>query len=223
MCEYSGKLVAWIDGELPASEASEIECHVASCADCRSCLAEFRKVSGAFEAYCEEQARAAQGRQLLRLQPILWTAAAAILLAAIFGYSRWHVAPTASRPSRTAIAATTSFSPVTMPAVEGVPVRLKPVHHRARRAATVPDNNSAASPQPCPTRDCVPANMQAADPATEGPAIEIAIPADAMFPPGAVPDGVSFFADLSIGADGTVQQVRLQPQISELERRSSQP
>src|SRR6202043_2129345 len=40
-------------------------------------------------------------------------------------------------------------------------------------------------------------------------AVQIAIPADAMFPPGAMPKGMNFIAELSIAADGSVEQVRL--------------
>jgi hypothetical protein len=40
-------------------------------------------------------------------------------------------------------------------------------------------------------------------------AIEIAIPAEAMFPPGAVPNGMNFIAELRIAPDGSVKQVRL--------------
>jgi len=40
-------------------------------------------------------------------------------------------------------------------------------------------------------------------------AILIAIPAEAMFPPGAVPNGINFIADLKIAPDGSVKQVRL--------------
>ena len=43
------------------------------------------------------------------------------------------------------------------------------------------------------------------------PTIQIAIPAEAMFAPGAVPQGVSFTAELSIAADGSAQQLRLRP------------
>ena len=43
------------------------------------------------------------------------------------------------------------------------------------------------------------------------PAIQIAIPADAMFPPGAVPEGVTYIANLSLTSDGSVQGLRLQP------------
>ena len=40
-------------------------------------------------------------------------------------------------------------------------------------------------------------------------AIQIAIPAEAMFPPGALPDGINFIADLRIAPDGSVKQVSL--------------
>jgi hypothetical protein len=43
------------------------------------------------------------------------------------------------------------------------------------------------------------------------PAIQIAIPADAMFPHGAVPEGMTYIANLSLAADGSVQGFRLRP------------
>jgi hypothetical protein len=43
------------------------------------------------------------------------------------------------------------------------------------------------------------------------PAIQIAIPFEAMFPPGAVPEGITFIAGVSMAADGSVQGLRLQP------------
>ncbi len=46
--------------------------------------------------------------------------------------------------------------------------------------------------------------------ATE-PFVEIAIPADALFAPGALPPGVTFIADLGIGDDGSPRILRLQP------------
>jgi anti-sigma factor RsiW len=45
------------------------------------------------------------------------------------------------------------------------------------------------------------------------PAIQIAIPAEAMFPPGAVPDGVNFTADLTISTDGSTQGLVLEPSV----------
>ena len=54
------------------------------------------------------------------------------------------------------------------------------------------------------------------------PAVEIAIPADAIFPPGAVPAGVSFTADVTMASDGSAEQIRLRPQLTEFEMRGNQ-
>lgn len=223
MCEHSSKLVAWIDGELLASQASEIERHVASCADCRSCLAEFRKVSGSFEAYCEELVRAEEGRKAIPLQSVLWAAAAAVLLAGILGYSRRHVTPV-EQPSHPAMAATNSSSSATMQAAESVPAPFPPKHHRAHRPLAVSASRGAGY-RPCAVRDCPPASAEteSARWAPEELTVQIAIPASAMFPPGAVPEDMSFVADLSIAPDGSARQVRLQREIPELERRLTQP
>jgi hypothetical protein len=43
------------------------------------------------------------------------------------------------------------------------------------------------------------------------PAVEIIIPAEAMYPPGAVPAGFSFIADVSFAADGSPHALRLWP------------
>jgi len=42
-------------------------------------------------------------------------------------------------------------------------------------------------------------------------AVQIAIPAEAMFPPGAMPEGLSVIAELRIAPDGSVDQVLLRP------------
>jgi hypothetical protein len=47
--------------------------------------------------------------------------------------------------------------------------------------------------------------------APSAPAIQIAFPAEAIFPPGAVPQGFDFVADVSIAADGSAQQLNLRP------------
>jgi hypothetical protein len=82
--------------------------------------------------------------------------------------------------------------------VENVTAPGKPVH-RQRPAAHVP--RQIANWQP-----------------TER-AIQISIPAESMFPPGAIPEGVNFVADLSIAADGSAEQVRLRPRLIEVQRR----
>jgi hypothetical protein len=43
------------------------------------------------------------------------------------------------------------------------------------------------------------------------PTIEIAIPSDALFPPGAVPEGFAFVADLSLAQDGSPAELALRP------------
>jgi hypothetical protein len=46
------------------------------------------------------------------------------------------------------------------------------------------------------------------------PAIQIAIPDDAIFPPGAIPDGFEFVADVTIAPDGSTQRLQLQPELT---------
>jgi hypothetical protein len=66
------------------------------------------------------------------------------------------------------------------------------------------------------------AQTASAGPFSDEPALRIAIPADAIFAPGALPDGMIFVADLSIGVDGRVEQLRLLPQPVPYERRLEQ-
>ncbi len=54
MCDYSGKLsgklIAWLDNELPAEEAAEVERHVAVCSECRSDAGTYKSLSGDIDA-----------------------------------------------------------------------------------------------------------------------------------------------------------------------------
>lgn len=240
MCEFSGKLVAWMDHELEQDEAAAVQRHVAACAECRGCVAEFARVSGEFEAYCDATLHSKRG-WTLRREPVLWVAAAAaILLAAIFGYPRRQVAPVPRQANATAAVSkpspdstrNASVRPA-LAEVETGPPAMRPPRANAQRghANRVVANRSAAC---CNVANFKSATAESAEAGPSAaaqnanwvvnePSVEIAIPAAAMFPPGALPDGISFVADLSIGADGSVQQVRLQPQISEFERRSSKP
>jgi hypothetical protein len=45
---------------------------------------------------------------------------------------------------------------------------------------------------------------------SDEPTIQIAIPAEAMFPPGAVPEGTTFIANLRMTPDGALQGLSLQ-------------
>jgi hypothetical protein len=55
------------------------------------------------------------------------------------------------------------------------------------------------------------------------PAIQVAIPAESIFPPGAVPEGINFTAVVSFGPDGSPQQIRLRPRLTGFERSTVQP
>ena len=223
MCDYSARLVAWLDREMQADEASEMERHVAACADCRNCAAQLDRVSGAFKDYCEAFAQTKQERKAIRMAPIFWAAAAAIVLAVIFAYPRGHLASPMRQPSVTAVAKTRSSPSLTVKATENVPALSKADHHVTPRHAGARTAKSAASPRPCSGQGCSTTKVQgqSADWEAEEPAIQVAIPAEAMFPPGAVPEGMNFVADVSIGADGRVEQLRLRP--ARFERRTDQP
>jgi hypothetical protein len=203
-----------MDGEVGPDEAAGVAQHIAICGKCRNCVREFRRVSGAFEEYCEQVARFEERREATPVMPVLW--AAAIVLALLFAYSRPHGAPAVLQPSVTT-AAETSPLPAALTAKIVTPPEsfgTLPLAIRRRPRTDKRANKGAAC--------CAPkkAEVQPATWVVEEPSIQIAIPAAAMFPPGAVPDGVSFVADLSIAADGSARQVRLQPQVSEFERRA---
>ncbi len=53
MCDFSGKLIAWLDRELPAEEAAEVERHLQGCSGCRSDVDAFKRVSIEFDASAE--------------------------------------------------------------------------------------------------------------------------------------------------------------------------
>ena len=60
MCEYSGRLIAWLDRELPDEEATNVAWHLGQCAECRQAVRAYEEVSGAFlacyEARCARKA-----------------------------------------------------------------------------------------------------------------------------------------------------------------------
>jgi hypothetical protein len=225
MCDYSGRLVAWLDREMQADKASEMERHVAACAECRNCAEELDRVSAAFEDYCEALTQTKEQRKASPVTPIFWAAAAAIVLAGMLAYPRGHVASPMQQPSVTAVVKTDSSPALTVKAAGNAPAPSKADRHAARRQAADPTGKRAASPGLCSGQGCAPTKVQgqSANWVAEEPAIQIAIPAEAMFPPGAVPEGVNFVADVSIGADGRVEQLRLRPRAARFERRTDQP
>jgi anti-sigma factor RsiW len=195
MCDLSGRLIAWLDRELREDEAADVERHLRACAECRSQVAAFEQVSGTFDAYCDAVIASNVRRRLPRWVPVWSGAAAAVAAALLLAFPRAPVEPFVRHPAVIAVP----------PAIfrETAPPPTKTVR---RRHATPRVQSQNANVLPA-----------------AGPAIQIAIPAEGMFPPGAVPDGISFTADLSIAADGSAQRLRLQPRLVGFERRATQP
>src|ERR1700689_4560613 len=92
MCEFSQRLVAWLDGELPEGEAAKMERHLGECTQCRGQIDAYRQASDAFEAYskaCADGAASAKsGRPSVRWARAASAAAAiAAMVAAFFVFT----------------------------------------------------------------------------------------------------------------------------------------
>jgi anti-sigma factor RsiW len=194
MCNHSGKLVAWLDRELGSDEMVELERHIDACSECRSRLESYKQASATFDTYCDAVVSAkTHRRRVPRWVPVLTTTAAvAIAATLVFVLLRARVAPPTLLP------AVRVQAPPPPAVVENVPAPSKPVHRH---------------------RPAAPAAAQIANWQPTARAIQISIPAESMFPPGAIPQGVNFTADLSIAADGSAEQIRLRPRLIEVERR----
>lgn len=192
MCDVQAKLVAWLDRELPAEEASEVEHHVERCEECRHWAAKYRHLSETFDDYCDAlMAPKAPGR-VPRWVPVLASSVVAASLMLLVLLRTRVEPPPVFEPT---VATATGPVPGPSPAVELAPAAAPAPHKAAVRRR----HTSQA--------------QRVQERATQGQpmdnAIQIAIPAEAMFPPGAMPAGINFVADLRIAPDGSVQQVRL--------------
>jgi hypothetical protein len=222
MCDYSGKLtgklIAWLDRELPAEEAAEVERHLAGCSECRSDAETYKLVSGEIDAYCDAAITSSGPRVAHRWVPVASAAGAVAAVVILFlAMPGAHVqpspfhAPQAARPR--AAQSVIASSPAAV--VTGVPASLSSIQKTHRRLSAIPAFIRKANPAPAQNQN---ANLQ-----LDEPMIQIAIPADEMFPPGAVPEGMHFVADLTIGPDGSAERLRLRPRLAGFERRTTQP
>jgi Putative zinc-finger len=197
MCDFSGRLILWLDQELPFDEAADVTRHVESCDECQRDLNSFKQVTGTFEALCDAALASTERRRLPRWvwtagTKVAVTAAAALLLA----LPRAPIKEPAARPP-VAVAAAASLSEPA-PTLVDVPVDVPAKKtHRPRALAPAPVQ---------PVRSQQNANWVQSE-----PAIRIVIPAEAIFAPGAVPEGITLFADVTIAADGSAQRLRLRP------------
>ena len=174
MCDFSGKLTAWIDEELPLDEAVSLEQHLETCPECQKRVAAYRQVSGAFAAYCDLAVACSRPkRRSAWIGATGATIAAGVLLALLFPRSRTETmmlpAPLLAQPP--ALAFKTAPAPVS-------------AMHHVRQQKVIPAKNPAGQ--------------------LDQPEIQIAFPADAFFPPGAIPAGFDFVANVSVAADGAL-------------------
>jgi len=226
MCEFSQKLVAWLDGELPEGEAAKTERHLRECMQCRGQLDAYRQASDAFETYssaCADAAASAK-RGRISMRPARAVSAAAAIAATVAAFFLF-TARIGRSPLRTPAeigSAAGASQPVQMAQEESArrpagvsPPRATPHVGKSRGAERishpVPDRRTEAS-----------RSQENTNLFPGAPAVEIAIPADAIFPPGAVPAGVSFTADVTMASDGSAEQIRLRPQLPEFEMKGAQ-
>jgi len=182
MCDVQPKLIALLDHELSSDEAAAVEHHIEGCKECRGRLAAYQRVSNTFGVYCDALVAAKMGRHRPRWVSLLASSVVAAVMT-FLAFTRARIEPA---PVLIPRIATASVTPPAPPEVESA--ARKTTH---RRHPVAPDQVRAAKWQPMET------------------AVQIAIPADAMFPPGAMPRGLNFIAELSIAPDGSVKQVRL--------------
>ena len=182
MCDVQAKFVAWLDRELSSDEATDVDRHIKGCQECRGRLAAYKQVSETFDVYCDAVVAAKTRRRVSRWVPILATAVVAAAVMVLALPPRRVEPPPVLTPT---LAAT--FVPIPAPhAAEAAPRKA------IRRRHAVPLVQER------------PVKWQSTE-----TAVQIAIPAEAMFPPGAMPEGMNFIAELSIAPDGSVQQLRL--------------
>jgi Putative zinc-finger len=167
MCEYSGRLIAWLDQELPAEEATNVEWHVGRCAECRQAVSAYEDVSSAF-LRCYQAAMTARPRRTAPWWAAVGAAAAAAIVAAILIVQRPMETLSARLPSPPHAPAMAFEKPA--PPAPALAAHLRPA--------------MALAP---PVRRPWIANE---------PVVEVSLPADALFPPGAVPQGFHYIADV---------------------------
>ena len=204
MCEYSKRLVAWMDGELAESEAAEVEQHVRACPACGKCVSACEEICGEFAAY---YAAFTQTRAVARPQKVSGWVPIAASIAAVAAMVTIALVPRLAKqvPTIQQAAAlpstvpTSAIAETAAPASQPAAVDHYP-SHRQQKAIRV------RHPGRTTKLESTKANWAMIE-----PAIQIAIPADAMFPPGAVPEGVTYIANVSLGPDGSVRGIQLQP------------
>lgn len=191
MSETHPNLIAWLDRELEPAEAVAVESHLQGCEECRGRVSAYESVSADFAASYKAANEPPAPAIPMRSAP-RWTAyvvaAAAIAVIAFALLPRAQKHTTAETKTVAAVVTSEPAAPAPAAVTEPPQKHLTPaVKHRAAKKPTVGEPVAWAATQS---------------------AIQIAIPADAMFPPGAVPEGMAYIARLA--PDGSLQEIRVQ-------------
>ena len=185
MAETHPNLVAWFDGELSDNEAAAVARHIASCVACSRQSTVIREASADLQLYCDATfTKAAHGPRVRRWVPVFAALAALAAMAILLALPR-------KRPG--------TQTPISSPVAAVLPAPIQRQDLQPPAAHKVSRRNRAVSGISKPV-----ASWPAAD-----TAIEIAIPADAVFAPGALPEGTRLFAEMRIGPDGSLREIRL--------------
>lgn len=217
MCEFSEKLIAWLDQELPPEQAVNVAQHLRACAECRSQVGLYRQLSETIEAYCNAALIAKAKR---RSSPRVWRPAFAVTAAAAAAVLLFFL----TRPDEY-LRSRFSPAPDGVPAIAIKAPVLPPPALEKRSTATIARKTSNRVGMNSPRRSAPPPPSPSHDEnwlPSEAP-VYIAIPADALFPPGTFPEGVGFVADVNLRPDGSAQRLRLQPQLVGFQRRGTRP
>jgi hypothetical protein len=222
------RLVAWIDGELEPNEAALVELHLEGCRECQSKLAAYRQASVTFAAACDRAASATVGVPAPDIPRAVYAAglaaAVALVLLLLSEHGLPRIAPTQEQLRRTV---NTTSGPIEDLQSDGDESPANSVigdsagrNVRYREQAQRPANRrlEATAPLMASQAERVPPDSYVLQ-----PGIEITIPPDALFPPGAVPDGVSFVAHVTLGPDGSAERMSFQPRVVEFEGRANRP
>ncbi len=222
--EPSRQLIAWLDHELAEPEAAAVERHLRACEDCRRRVAAYERMANALNAWCDATVAASLVssvpgtarvcKRLPRWVTVVAAAAAAIavLFLALPHRSIEHPAQRVQMPAGSGLSAPTPAGVTPAAGVRKSDIYDHSVAAIRRAPVNTPSLMRATPKMPAEQlQAAAPAVLQHAERQFARPAIQITIPAEAMFPPGAVPPGVNFTASLTIAADGSAQGLVLEP------------
>jgi anti-sigma factor RsiW len=198
MCEFSDRLVAWLDHELSLNDAAGVREHVQACAECHSRVKTYTEVNKAIAGYCEAAIKSETRRARPSWTPALFAAAAGVALLLLHPSAR--IEPPAPQDLASRAPAIVLSTDVAQP---------KAVQPQERASLFSPP--APPEKRPHKAKLAEPNRTEMVNWMPAEPAVEIAFPVEAMFAPGAVPDGISFTAELTIATDGSARQLRLRP------------